>query len=236
MSLKSRSIVFLLFLSSALLAWACGASEPGSPGAPGRFVITGPSAAQQTATDVPVFGESSEVIVAEDDPPAPNPTPAPPPPPPPPDPNFAFDPGPPPKPAPGAFVPEPPTGTHPRVEIKILPSVVVPFSGKFITDVASCRDSFSARDNTWFYDQVIATRSGIGVTIQERRNYFDGRLASTVKDSINIGGNSTYTLHSKWCSSTRKFHYVQTQFLMRDAEGNNFTYNGPYVRLYAESF
>jgi hypothetical protein len=245
MSLKSRSIVFLVFLSSALVAWSCGGSEPRSPGSPSSFVMTGPSGQQQDATDVPVFTETDETNPdpaddpPEDAPPAPGPAPgppAPPPPPPPPDPNFAFNPGPPPKPAPGAFVPEPPTTSHPRLEIKIIPSVVVPFSGKFITDVASCRDSFSARDNTWFYDQIIVTRSGIGVTISERRNYFDGRLSSTIKDTIRIGGNSTYTIHSKWCSSTRKFHYVQSQFLVRDDEGQNFTFNGPWVRLYPESF
>jgi hypothetical protein len=231
MSLKSRSIVFLLFLSSALLAWACGASEPGSPGAPGRFVITGPSAAQQTATDVPVFGESSEVIVAEDDPPAPGPTPGPPaPPPPPPDPNLPWEPGPPPRPAPGAPVPALPN-THQRLKVKIDPPVVY-MSGRPILDVPSCRDSALASKNTWFYDQIISTETGVPITITERENFFDGRFASRVKDTIKIGGNSGYTIHSRWCSGYNTFHYVQTRLKGQDDYGERFVLEGPVVRLY----
>lgn len=248
MSLKSRSIVFLLFLSSALLAWSCG-GEPQAPGgASSRFVITGPSAAQQqSGTDVPVFTESDETVPADEEPadetpapapgpgdPAPAPAPNPPPgPPKPPDPNQPFNPGPPPKPAPGALAPKPPNGPLMRIKVRIDPADNnVWWSGKPILDVPTCRDSVLASKNSWYYDQILSTESGVAVTITERANFFDGRLASTIKDSIKIPGNSGHTIHSRWCSGYRQFHFTQTMFKGQDDNGASFELWGPWVKLY----
>ena len=126
-------------------------------------------------------------------------------------------------------MPDPPN-THVRLKVRIDPDPV-PFSGKPITDVASCRDSVLASKNTWFYDQIISTETGIPVTITERENFFDGRFVSKINETIRIAGNAGYIIHSRWCSGTKVFHYVQTRFKGKDDNGEPFVLNGPWVRL-----
>ena len=164
-------------------------------------------------------------------PPAPTPPPAPPPPPPPapaPAPGGGlWSPGPPPPATAGVPVPTPP-GTHFRLRFKLDPDPV-PHSGRPITDVTACRNL----KHTWYYDQIVHAETGIGLTIQERENFFDGRFVSKNTQKISIAGNGTAVLKTRWCSGYGIFHYTQTRFKMTDDEGAQFTVSGPWVRLQA---
>ena len=113
-----------------------------------------------------------------------------------------------------------------RVRITIDPEPV-PYSGQPITDVASCRDL----KHTWFYDQTVHAETGIGITIQIRENFFDGRFVNRNSDKIWIKGNGTAVLKVRWCSGYKVFHYTQTRFKFTDDEGGQFEVNGPWVRL-----
>lgn len=164
--------------------------------------------------------------------PGPEPAPSPPPPPPPPAPAPApgggsWSPGPPPPATAGVPVPTPPA-THFRLRFKIDPDPV-PYSGRPITDVTSCRNL----KHTWYYDQFVHAETGIGLTIQERENFFDGRFVSKNTQKISIAGNGTAVLKTRWCSGYGIFHYTQTRFKMTDDEGGQFTVSGPWVRLQA---
>jgi hypothetical protein len=105
----------------------------------------------------------------------------------------------------------------------------VPYSGRPITDSFSCRDL----KHTWFYEQKLATETGLKVTITERENFFDGRFVNKVSQRIEIAGNSSYSINSRWCSGYPIFHYAQTRFKGVDEEGNPVVLNGPWVRLLA---
>ena len=169
--------------------------------------------------------------------PAPEPEPAPAPAPPPPTapaptppgtapaPGAGSWPGPPPPAQPGVPVPTPPS-THMRVRIRIDPDPV-PYSGRPITDSSSCR----ILAHTWFYDQIVHAETGIGITIQIRENFFDGRFTSRNTDKIWIAGNGTAVLKVRWCSGYKVSHYTQTRFKFTDDSGGEFTVSGPWVRL-----
>lgn len=164
--------------------------------------------------------------------PAPAPLPPPPPPPAPPAPAPApgggsWSPGPPPPASAGVPVPTPPS-THFRLRIRIDPEPV-PYSGRPITDTRSCRDL----KHTWYYEQVVHAETGIGITIQERENFFDGRFVNRSTEKIWIAGNGTAVFKTRWCSGYGVFHYTQTRFKLTDDEGGQFTVSGPWVRLQA---
>jgi hypothetical protein len=116
------------------------------------------------------------------------------------------------------------------VKIRIDPDPV-PFSGRPILDVPSCRDSVLARGNTWFYDQYITTETGVPIVLEESENFFDGRFVSRIQEKISIKGNSGYIKHSRWCSGYPYFHYAQTRFKGKDDYGVPIVINGPWVRL-----
>lgn len=163
-------------------------------------------------------------------PPPPDPAPAPPapgtPPPPPPPGSMPspWPPGPPPAALPGVPVPTPPS-THFRLHIKIDPEQV-PHSGVPVP-------LFSCRDNrfTWYYDQHLISDTGIKVTIDERENFFDGRFVSKNTERIDIDGNRSVILHTRWCSAYPIPHYAQTRFKGRDETGDVFTISGPLVPM-----
>ena len=93
--------------------------------------------------------------------------------------------------------------------------------------------TFSCRDNrhTWYYDQIIATDTGIGVTFSERENFFDGRFVSKNGETVRIEGNAGVILHTRWCSAFPIPHYAQTRFKGKDDNGEPITFSGPWVRL-----
>jgi hypothetical protein len=163
--------------------------------------------------------------------PAPAPAPAPVPSPAPAPPAGGFNPGPPPPPAttpPGAPptpVPSPPTNSS-TILVKATPEPV-PYSGQPISDVRGCRDL----KHTWFYEQSLHNQSHVSVTFTERENFFDGRYTSTVRENLELAGNGTVKVSSRWCSGYNVFHYVQTRFKGKDRDGNPVVINGPWVRL-----
>ena len=121
-------------------------------------------------------------------------------------------------------MPTPPS-THFRVHVKITPEPV-PYSGVPVP-------TFSCRDNrhTWYYDQQLATDTGIGVTFTERENFFDGRFVGKNSETIRIEGNSGAVLHTRWCSAFPLPHYAQTRFKGKDDNGEVITLSGAWVRL-----
>ena len=121
-------------------------------------------------------------------------------------------------------MPTPPS-THFRVHIKIDPEIV-PYSGVPVP-LYSCRDN----RHTWYYDQHVITDTGIGVTFNERENFFDGRFTSKNGETIRIEGNSSVILRTRWCSAYPKPHYAQTRFKGKDDNGEAITLSGPWVQL-----
>jgi hypothetical protein len=162
-------------------------------------------------TDVPV----RSAPVASGTPRGPNPVPTP-------------TPSPTPAPAPTPTPTPPPTSATGRVEVTINPNPV-PFSGQPITDVASCRD----RANTWFYDQVLREVGGVGVTVTERVDSFDGAVTTRSNPSLQIAARGSTTLRTRWCSASAAAHTAQTTFSGTDANGQRWSLAGPTVRLQA---
>jgi len=216
----------ILLSGLALLVASCETGQQ-SPTAPSTL---------PSLTDVGPVAEYWMTLADETPPPEGEPAPEPAPPPPaapaptppasmPAPGNGSWSPGPPPQAQPGVPVPTPPSA-HMRVRITIDPEPV-PYSGQPITDVASCRDL----KHTWFYDQTVHAETGIGITIQIRENFFDGRFVNRNSDKIWIKGNGTAVLKVRWCSGYKVFHYTQTRFKFTDDEGGQFEVNGPWVRL-----
>jgi hypothetical protein len=146
------------------------------------------------------------------------------------DPNSPdWSPGAPPLPAPGAPVPTPPS-THFRVKLKVDPEPV-PHSGNPITDVAACRNP--VMKYTWYYDQIIHADTGVPVVFSERENFFEGRFVNRNTETLNLKGNGTIVLHTRWCSGYAKFHWAQTRFKGKDDYGEPVEISGPWVRLMA---
>jgi hypothetical protein len=248
--------VFVLALALAVLSAACGGSQPQSPTSPSLVAAgtVGGGTARASASGEPAAGTSSTDTVEgqnEGDeagpqpapapvpapdpeaPPAPEPSPAPNPAPAPgpaaPAPNPALDPGPFPAPPPTPGINNPPVlwtpSSHQRVQLRINPDPV-PFSGVPVP-LASCREL----PHTWYYEQIIHAQTGIAFRITERENYFDGRLVSRVPENINVEGNGTWRINSRWCSAFGMAHTAQHRFKGVDAEGNPFVVNGPLISL-----
>jgi hypothetical protein len=250
MSLKSPSPIaslLCLALGIAVASASCG-SQPVAPSssASSSVIISGSTGVRTTADEVgPVTsGDEGEEPVGDE--PQPPPDPAPEPPPPPPEPSPAPGPGTAPAPAPapidparnpGPFPAPPPTpgvsnppifwipSSHDRVLLRVEPEPV-PFSGTAVP-LASCRDL----PHTWYYQQLIHARSGISFRLIERENYFDGRLVSRTQENIQVSGNGTSTINSRWCSAFGMAHTAQHRFRGEDETGRDIVVNGPLVHL-----
>lgn len=232
MSLTSPRLIapFIALSVVALLISSCGTGQqsPTSPTLVSRLTQLSPTMefVETLADELPPEPTDDEDPPAPEPTPAPAPAPAPTPAPPPPT-GPGWNPGPPPPSMPGVPVPTPPS-THMRVSIKIDPEPV-PYSGRPITDTASCRDL----KHTWYYDQHIHGETGVPVTFTERENFFDGRFVNKNTQTIQLGGNGTVVLRSRWCSGYARFHYAQTRFKGKDEYGEPVTISGPWVRLLA---
>ena len=121
-----------------------------------------------------------------------------------------------------------PPSTNQRMHIKIDPdpNTGVPHSGVPV-GIFACRN----HPYTWYYDQTVATDTGLEIKIQTRYNYFDNRWAGENRDGFNVRGNSGVVLHTRWCSSYPRPHFTQTNFKVSVENGEEFSFNGPYVAL-----
>jgi hypothetical protein len=145
---------------------------------------------------------------------------------PPPPPGSAPSPWPPTPPAAPAGVPAPtPPSTDFRLHIAIDPEPVL-HSGVPVP-LAGC----SGRPYTWYYDQHLVADTVVPVFFSQRENFFDGRFSSTNPEPIQIPGNGTVVLHTRWCSSSPVPHYTQTRFTGTDVNGEPVVISGPWVRL-----
>ena len=118
-----------------------------------------------------------------------------------------------------------PPNTHFRVSVRVDPNPV-PYSGVPVA-LFSCRDN----RHTWYYDQLLSTDTGIGVTLTERENFFDGRFVSRNPTTIRIEGNNGAKLQTRWCSAFPGPHYAQTRFKGKDDNGELITLSGPWVPM-----
>jgi hypothetical protein len=210
-----RLAASLFALSAAAVIVSCG--EQGSPTGPGSLSTT--TAVRAGATEfydmladptTPNFGArdvAPPVVYPPNTPPTP------------------WPPAPPPKAQPGVPVPTDPTVST-VMHITINPEPV-PHSGVPVP-VASCATN---HPYTWYYDQVLVNDSGLAITFTERENFFDGSYSSKVADTIQVRGNGTVVLHTRWCSGYAKPHYAQTRFSGRDETGQPITMSAPWVRL-----
>jgi len=136
-----------------------------------------------------------------------------------------WPPGPPPKAQPGVPVPTDPT-VSPKMHVMINPEPVT-HSGVPIP-IASCATN---HPYTWYYDQVLVNDTGLAITLNQRENFFDARYSSTNGEVIQIRGNGTVTIRTRWCSGYAKPHYAQTRFKGRDETGEPIEFSAPWARL-----
>jgi hypothetical protein len=205
MSLTSPRLIFPItaLALAALMVASCGQQD--LPSAPTRMTAL---SGQQ-----PVVAEFT-VYLVDDTPPPPPPGSEP----------SPWPPGAPPRAQPGVPVPIDPT-THERLHVKLDPDPVA-HSGAPIP-IRGCRDNRF----TWFYDQIVATDTGVPIKITKRENFFDGRYTSTNHDSFSVPGNSSVILRTRWCSAYPIPHYAQTKFFGADEYNNDFIYSAPRARL-----
>ena len=241
---RSISLSFVVALAATMTAVACGGSQPASPTAPslvsGAAAVMAPDSGEWGGEPSQDVGQGTEPEApaepapdAEADGATPGPAPVP-----------APVPGGTPAPAPGAG-PAPTADTNPgpfpappsrspvfwtptkdvRALMRVNP-MPVPFSGVPVP-LASCRDLA----HTWYYDQIIHAESHISFRITERENYFDGRLVSRTPENIEVAGNGTAMITSRWCSAFGSAHTAQHRFKAKDRDGNDFVINGPLIDL-----
>lgn len=230
MSLTSPRLIvpFIVLSLAALTIVSC--SQQSTPTAPSS--VTASTSLQPAAAEyfVTLFDEAPAPEPAppapEDPPPSgdPAPAPAPLPPPVPGSAPVPWPPGPPPLAAPGVPVPTPPS-THFRLSMKISPEPVA-HSGTPV-GIFGCRDL----KYTWYYDQYLHAETGVPVTFTERENFFDARFVSRSTETIQLAGNGTVILHTRWCSGHAKPHYAQSRFKGKDEYGEPVAISGPWVRL-----
>lgn len=121
------------------------------------------------------------------------------------------------------------SGRTGRVTVAVNPNPV-PFSGKPITDVASCEK----RNNTWYYEQTLEESGGVGVTFHSQQDWFDGFLVNDFTGlKIQVPANGKITTNPRWCSSTNSKHTAQSTFTGVDGNGNAVSVKGPMVNLMA---
>ena len=203
----------LAFAAAGLLIASCG--EPTLPTTASS--VTAPAAFQSPSTEfVDMLADPAGPFDTFADTPVvypPNTPPSP------------WPPGPPPKAQPGVPVPTDPT-VSPKIHIMINPEPVT-HSGVPVP-IVSCATN---HPYTWYYDQVLVNDTGLAITFTQRENFFDGRYSSTNPEVIQIRGNGTVTIHSRWCSGYAKPHYAQTRFKGRDETGEPIEIGAPWVRL-----
>ena len=210
-----RVLASLLAMSAAgLLIASCG--EPTLPTTASG--VTAPAAFQSSAVEfVDMLADpAGPLSVLADGPPVVYP------------PGSGPDPWPPsapPRAQPGVPVPTDPT-VSPKMHIMINPEPVT-HSGVPVP-IASCATN---HPYTWYYDQVLVNDTGLAVTFTQRENFFDHRYSSTNPEVIQIRGNGTVTIHSRWCSGYPKPHFAQTRFKGRFEDGEPFEISAPWVRL-----
>ena len=224
MSLKSpRLLAAFGVICLAVLIVSCGqqANSPTGPSTLGSSAIGSSISVQPAVTEYWVTLSDEAPAGPMDD--APGPV-VPPPPPPPGSGPTPWPPGPPPLAAPLVPVPTSPN-THFRVSVRVDPDRV-PYSGVPVP-LFSCRDN----QHTWYYDQKLSADTGIGVTLTERENFFDGRFTSKNGTTIRIEGNNGAILHTRWCSAYPIPHYAQTRFKGKDDNGEAIILSGPWVQL-----
>ena len=222
MSLKSpRLLAPFSVIGLAALIVSCG-QQSNSPTGPSSIGST-PGFGQQVVEYIDMLADpGTGTSRGLDEEPAP--APLPPPPPPPGSGPTPWPPGPPPLAMPGVPMPTPPN-THFRVSVRVDPNPV-PYSGVPVA-LFSCRDN----RHTWYYDQLLSTDTGIGVTLTERENFFDGRFVSRNPTTIRIEGNNGAKLQTRWCSAFTGPHYAQTRFKGKDDNGEVITLSGPWVPM-----
>lgn len=137
-------------------------------------------------------------------------------------PPSPWPPGPPPRAQPGVPVPKPPS-THQRLHIRITPEPV-PHSG---VPTGNCQ----GLPYTWYYDQELITDTGVEVVFDERHNFFDGRFSSKNTARVQIPGNNSVVVHTRWCSAIPVPHYTQTRWIGKDQYNEPVEIEGPWVRL-----
>ena len=137
-------------------------------------------------------------------------------------PPSPWPPGPPPRAQPGVPVPKPPS-THQRLHIRITPEPV-PHSG---VPTGNCE----GLPYTWYYDQELITDTGVTVVFDERHNFFDGRFSSKNTARVQIPGNNSVVVHTRWCSAIPVPHYTQTRWIGKDQYNEPVEIEGPWVRL-----
>jgi hypothetical protein len=137
-------------------------------------------------------------------------------------PPSPWPPGPPPRALPGVPVPKEPS-THQRVHIRITPEPV-PHSG---VPTGNCE----GLPYTWYYDQELITDTGVTVVFDERHNFFDGRFSSKNTTRVQIPGNNSVVVHTRWCSAIAIPHYTQTRWIGKDDYSQPVEIEGPWVRL-----
>ena len=212
MSLTSTRVMssFAAVSLAALTIASCGQQQ--TPTAPSGFSVA--PAAQSAVAEywVTIYDEEPAPGTPGGPPLPPGSPPAP------------WPPGPPPNAQPGIPVPTPPS-THPRVTIRIDPEPVL-HSG-VSPGISTCRNL----PYTWYYDQHLHGETGVRVTFTERQNFFDGRFVNKNNSTIELAGNGTAVLHTRWCSAFAKPHYTQTRFKGTDEYGEKIEISGPWVRL-----
>jgi len=137
-------------------------------------------------------------------------------------PPSPWPPGPPPRALPGVPVPKEPS-THQRVHIRITPEPVL-HSG---VPTGNCQ----GLPYTWYYDQELITDTGVTVVFDERHNFFDGRFSSKNTTRVQIPGNNSVVVHTRWCSAIAIPHYTQTRWIGKDDYSQPVEIEGPWVRL-----
>jgi hypothetical protein len=193
-------------------------SQQPSPTSPSAV---GVSAAVQPAAEywVTLFDETPPDAPPEAPDPAPDTAG---PPPAPGSPPSPWPPGPPPRALPGVPVPKEPS-THQRVHIRITPEPV-PHSG---VPTGNCQ----GLPYTWYYDQELITDTGVTVVFDERHNFFDGRFSSKNTTRVQVPGNNSVVVHTRWCSAIPIPHYTQTRWIGKDDYSQPVEIEGPWVRL-----
>ena len=128
-----------------------------------------------------------------------------------------------PEPGPGADPAPPAANTPGALDVAISPNPV-PWSSD---GPASCNVA-----NQWRYEQILRNTGGIGITISDRADSFDGVEVSR-KSGLGIvlapGGDTT--ISTQWCSSNNIEHRARTSFSGTDDSGNRVTFAGTTVRL-----
>jgi hypothetical protein len=228
-----RPTAFLILLAAgvALVNASCGGSAPSSTVGPSSISMS-TAATADGSTRVTTASEggsqpADELPPEPPPPPAPEPPPAPAPAPaPPPPPNPELTPGPfpaPPSRFPVVWTPTPENHDFLILTVEMNP---VPFSGVPVP-VQSCE----GLGHTWYYKNIIHSRTGNIFRVVERENYFDGFLSSRSGATVDLPGQQRVEIQTRWCSSYGRAHTSQHRFRIVGADGREFIFNTQLIQL-----